>query len=469
MRFGSKVSVVETAFCAQPRRTLVEQRNDRPMTDHRHPLQTNSPPKASSTPFSRETESSVGPLAAGFEFRAWRVAPSDLPSRTVRTPSTRRVSPRLFARISLLVSLACVLGAAPAAARDDAPVVSSSGVDREQDGDAAKRADEAFNAGVAAYRRGDYLTAREAFTRAYELEPSYRAAAVLGQTEERLGNLAQAASLLNWALYNLDSHVEPEANERMKADLSILKDRVLTLKLRTQVPFKEVLIDDLLFTSNSVRVLPESENTWTIYLDPSNHEVVVRAEGYRPQQRRVSAPAGTAIDWELRWEETSAGDAPGPKPGSEGADTTQDSAHADFSMDRVEPARWQLPAAIVTGGLALIGAGYGFYELSQHASAVDEMDRARAALAASGIAAPCGAGTTAATSSACSELATAADDRVTHGNRATVALSAAGALALTSAVLWIWWANTDDHSVARLRVSPVLHTAYVGGTIGGRF
>src|SRR5690606_31328403 len=57
VRFGSKVSVVETAFCAQPRRTLVEQRNDRPMTDHRHPLQTNSPPKASSTPFSRETES----------------------------------------------------------------------------------------------------------------------------------------------------------------------------------------------------------------------------------------------------------------------------------------------------------------------------------------------------------------------------------------------------------------------------
>lgn len=336
--------------------------------------------------------------------------------------------------------------------------------------DVEKRADDAFSAGVAAYRRGDYAAAREAFAQAYELDPSYRAAAVLGQTEEKLGNLAQAASLLNWALYHLDARVEPEAKARMDADLLLLKNRVLTLKLVTEVPFQEVLIDDLLFTSSSVRLLSEGNNTWTIYLDTASHEVVVRSEGYLPQQRQFSAPAGTSIDWQLRWQQAAPQTEEPREPATATVDIEQPNRQATPTDADVNGAsvEWQLPVAIASGGLALVGAGFGLYSLQRYSTASRVFDNAKQSLVGTDLAEPCGRDASSSTRPVCDAMATAADDRVTHANRAVIAFSAAGALALSSAAFWVWWANTDS-DVGHWTVSPVVGTAYWGGVVGRQF
>lgn len=304
---------------------------------------------------------------------------------------------------------------------------------------APQTADDAFAAGIAAYRKGDYSAARAAFAVAYELEPSYRTAAVLGQTEEKLGHLPQAATLLNWALFHMDGNVEPETKARMSADLTLLKNRILTLELTTAVPFQEVLIDDLLFTSNSLRVLSQGNNTWTIYLEPSGHEVTVRSDGYPPQQRQVNGPAGTLVDWELRWQPVAAPTPvtrppevrPAPKPSS-----------ASPLVSKVSsPTAWQLPAAIATGSLAVVAAGFGVYSLHQYNVASDEFDTARIALQTANVAEPCGATAPAYTRNACGAVFAADRDTVTAGNRAIATFTTAGALALTSAALWLWWWN----------------------------
>lgn len=338
--------------------------------------------------------------------------------------------------VGLLIRSQPVLAQAVPAQEKESPPATDS---------ASSLADEAFTAGVAAYRRGDYQSARESFTRAYELDASYRSAAVLGQTEEKLGNLAQAATLLNWALFHMDANHEPEAKARMNADLTLLRNRILTVNLVTTVPFQEVLIDDLLFSSNSLRVLPAGDNTWTIYLDTASHQIVVRSDGYQPQERKITEPAGTLIDWELRWQHARDNtDAPTKAPLPSTPIRPTELTRPTSLPPHEDTVHWQLPTAITTGSLAVLSAGFGFYSLHEYSRASDDLDAARNELLSTGTAQPCGPGATASTQPTCGSMATAADAQVTYGNRAIGVLSAAGALALTSTVLWLWWWKDGD-------------------------
>lgn len=332
-------------------------------------------------------------------------------------------------------------------------------------------ADAAFETGVAAYRRGDYIAAREAFTQAYEQDPSYRTAAVLGQTEEKLGHLPQAATLLNWAVFHLDGHVEPEAKARIQADLALLKDRVLTLKLETPVQFQEVLIDDLVFTSNSVRILAEGGDKWTIYLEPEQHDVIVRSEGYHPQQRQVEGAAGQLLDWQLSWEPVTEPNIVLPP--------RIDARPSEIAVsERLEPAsvadhsvEWQLPVAIATGGLTLVAGAFGFYSLHEYSAAAARFDEARATLRSSGLPRPCSATAPVSTRNACQVVAAADHDAVNHGNRAIATFTAAGALALGSAAFWVWWWNKgEEHGpTASWYVAPLVDESNWGGVVQYRY
>lgn len=302
-------------------------------------------------------------------------------------------------------------------------------------------ADAVFEAGVAAYRRGDYSAARDAFTLAYEQDPSYRTAAVLGQTEEKLGHLPQAATLLNWAMFHLDPSVEPEAKARIQADLALLKERVVTLKLETPVQFQEVLIDDLVFTTNSLRILAAGEDKWTIYLEPTKHDVTVRSEGYHPQQRQVEGAPGQLLDWELRWSPLSP---PNLAPAQLTMPTQPPAAIApEHTPTQERSNEWQLPVALATSGLALVAAGFGVYSLHKYNVASDKFEEARATLQAANLRQPCGATAPVSTRNACQAVAAADQESVTHGNRAIATFTAAGALALTSTAFWLWWWNNS--------------------------
>ncbi len=296
--------------------------------------------------------------------------------------------------------------------------------------------------GVAAYQRGDYAGARESFALAYELDPTYRNAAVLGQTEEKLGQLPQAATLLHWSFNRLDAHVAPESKARIAADLTLLQGRVLTLDIVTPVAFDEVLIDDLLFSANSLRVLSNGHNIWRIYLEPTEHQVTVRATGYHPQQRKVGGTPGTSIDWELRWEVV--------HDDSTVRRSEQPATDATVSplvvVDHPKPSGWQLPVAITTGSLALLAGGFGLYSLHRYGVASDNLENTSRSLRATNLDSPCGPQAPQSNRPACNSLVTAHRDQITHGNRAITALSAAGALAITSTAFWVWWWSDRDEA-----------------------
>lgn len=332
-------------------------------------------------------------------------------------------------------------------------------------------ADAAFEAGVAAYRRGDYAAARDAFMLAYEQDPSYRTAAVLGQTEEKLGHLPQAATLLDWAMFHLEPSVEPEAKARIQADLALLRERVLTLKLETPVQFQEVLIDDLVFTTNSLRILADGENRWTIYLEPTKHDVTVRSEGYQPQQRQVAGVAGQLLDWQIRWSPLVPPNVTEPNQPSVQTQTTGIVSNDDPTSAADHSNDWQLPVAIATGGLALVAAGFGVYSLHEYNAASDRFDDARATLEDASLTQPCALTSPASTRNACRAVAGADQETVTHGNRAIAAFSAAGALALSSAAFWLWWhsSNPAEPSAVSLTFAPSVGQADWGGVVTCRY
>lgn len=336
--------------------------------------------------------------------------------------------------------------------------------------DEAARATQAFEAGVQAYHRGDYAAARDAFALSYELDPTYRTAAVLGQTEEKLGHLAQAATLLNWALFHLDASVDPNTRSRIDADLKLVQGRILRLTLKTPIPFHEVLIDDLHFSSNSLRLLPEGEGTWTIYLEPQAHQVTVRADGYPEQKRLVEGRAGTLLDWQLRWHADPQPKTPEPVAAHDVAPLTpinNTQPKAPIAESSSSAPAWQLPTAITTSGLALLAAGFGLYSLHQYGVASDNFDETKQALLKTGLVQPCGPLGPQSARPACNSLAASVDDRVTYGNRAIATLSTAGGLALTSTALWLWWwhARVAEQGTTALTVYPVV----AGDTWGGAF
>lgn len=371
-------------------------------------------------------------------YRAWRSLRLRLASQAVTSPLNHHRSFLGAAARVVLCAATLTCSVFPAHAQTQ-PVDTAAQTSATHKANAAPDAsgapkessdtDVAFEAGVAAYRRGDYAAARDAFTLAYERDPSYRTAAVLGQTEEKLGHLPQAATLLNWAMFHLDPNVEPDAKARIQADLAILKQRVFTLNLDTPVEFEEVLIDDLVFTTNSLRLLTEEANKWTIYLEPAKHDVTVRSKGYHPQQRQVDGAAGQLLDWELRW-------TPLTPPAIQTSKHPAVVAHpgngvAKAPSHRADPSRkWQLPVAIATGGLALVAAGFGFYSLHEYNAATDRFDTAKATLRGANLAQPCGATAPVSTRNACQAVAAADHDVVTHGNRSIATFTAAGALAL---------------------------------------
>src|SRR5690606_9683639 len=106
---------------------------------------------------------------------------------------------------------------------------------------------------------------------------------------------------------------------------------------------------------------------------------------------------------------------------------------------------WRLPAAIATGCLALAGAGLGGYFLYRANDADDRMVQLQEDLPSTRTPQPCAPDIR--KPDECGDLNSAVERRTGNYNAALVTLSTAAALAVSSAVLWVWEV-TDDGSAS---------------------
>lgn len=181
----------------------------------------------------------------------------------------------MFSPARLLVALATLLVTATAPAQ--AP-----------DGEVARL----FREGNAAYERNDFATARDAFTKAFELAggQSPKIAANLAVVELDLHEYRSAAE---HAAFALEHESDEDMRQAIRANLEEAKKHIGTVRMkRSQCHFGEAIsVDGVGGKVHSLCPPPLDE----LYLDPGRHTIHVR--GYEPQA--VTVEKGQTVHLDL--------------------------------------------------------------------------------------------------------------------------------------------------------------------------
>jgi len=349
--------------------------------------------------------------------------------------------------ITLVLMLAFFLRTTVAAAEQN-PGSSPVAGDEQRAAAAAHRADKLFDAGAKDFEHGRYAEALANLESAHATYPTFRTAAVLGQVELHLKSYRDAAEHLDFALRSLPSTSEHETRQRVMRGLTEARRNVHALSIHCDTRGAEVLIDGA-----HIAVTPLGHE---LFVEPGNHEVVLRKAGHRDFSMVAYFPAGGARRVQAALERLSTSSS-GPRQARGGA-KTGDAAPSGPSQNWT-PTVWALG-----GTLALGAASFGVtYQLSSW-NATKQLDKlsATSSLAERECNEPDAP-------LVCDELATYGDRSIAHQQYAWVGYRVAGAAALATLGL-VWWLD-DPAEESRLAVTAAPAPGADGGLlrIGGRF
>ena len=199
-----------------------------------------------------------------------------------------------FAPLSYLLALLAslvLLHAAPSHARD-AAAVEASGAPADGDGERAAAVEAArqhFARGVALYRASAYDAALAAFTRAYELAPTYRILYNLAQVQAQRQDYVQALELFGRYLREGadapgDTRVPEARVAEVQSEMTELERRVAELRVETNVEGAILVVNE-----SRVAELPLQTPIW---LNAGIHRMRVEKPGYLPLTRVVTMAGG---------------------------------------------------------------------------------------------------------------------------------------------------------------------------------
>jgi tetratricopeptide (TPR) repeat protein len=174
-----------------------------------------------------------------------------------------------MSRWSVLLTLACLLAAAPAHAQP-AP---------EPPAPNAERADEAFRRGADAYGAGHYQEAARAFETAHRLSPHPDAAFNAARAHEQAGDRPRAADLYETAMRL--SGLSAEFADYASAHLAALKRTLSVLSITTP-----------LGATASVAHVSDASIPVVVHVEPGRHMVRLTAPGKRAAEHAVEVTAG---------------------------------------------------------------------------------------------------------------------------------------------------------------------------------
>ncbi len=224
------------------------------------------------------------------------------PHRSVAA-SALRAACRLRSRaVQLAVLVSLGLSAAPSLASEPSPSqpAPSGRSDEARAADLAQ-ARQHFARGVELYRGGAYDASLAAFTRAYELAPTYRILYNLAQVQAQRQDYVQALEL--FARYLREAAAAPgEARipdarvSEVEAEMTELKRRVAELRIETNVEGGTLIVNE-----TRVAELPLRS---PLLLNAGIHRVRVEKAGHIPVTRIVTVAGGEApvVSFELERE-----------------------------------------------------------------------------------------------------------------------------------------------------------------------
>jgi len=155
----------------------------------------------------------------------------------------------------------------------------------------AKSAEQLYREGMELVGKQKWAEAEAKFRQAFELNPTYDAAANLGHTEQKLGKYRDAAEHLSFAIRNW-----PIAGKREPRDLAVktldeLRALVGTLTVEASVPGALVSVNG--------RSVARAPIAYELFVDPGAVSVEAKFEGYETAQRSLTAEKGKRYEVKL--------------------------------------------------------------------------------------------------------------------------------------------------------------------------
>lgn len=145
-------------------------------------------------------------------------------------------------------------------------------------------AEDAFVTGAAAFERGDTASALVHMRRAFELEPTYRNAAGLGQVELELGRYRAAAEHLEFSLRHYPASADAEGRANVMSGFSQARAHVGTVTLEGQIPGVTFSVD-----GKPLARLPVPHD---LFVEPGVRNFGFAKPGFAPGEQRVTVQAG---------------------------------------------------------------------------------------------------------------------------------------------------------------------------------
>jgi len=158
---------------------------------------------------------------------------------------------------------------------------------------AKARAQALLKEGTAAYGRGDYATALEKFTAAYQIFPSPKLWFNIGQANRDLGRPVEAVAAFDRFLRDAGD-APPETVAEARRSAAELKTKLGQIKVTCAIDGADVTVD-----GKPIGSTPLGEMVWTT---PGRHQVAVQHAGFSPAIEDVVVATGqvAAVDFKLQ-------------------------------------------------------------------------------------------------------------------------------------------------------------------------
>lgn len=207
------------------------------------------------------------------------------------------------------------------------------------DAPAKMRAQGLLSEGTAAYGRGDYATALEKFTAAYQIFPSPKLWFNIGQANRDLGRPVEAVAAFDRFLRDAGD-APPETLAEARRSAAELKTKLGQIQVICATDGAEVTVD-----GKQIGSTPLGEMVWTT---PGRHQVAVQHEGFSPAIEDVAVLPGKAstITFDLRPIDLRA-----PNPNGDGAIVGTTAQNEDKPVYR-NAWFWVAAGVVIAAGVA---------------------------------------------------------------------------------------------------------------------
>ncbi len=336
--------------------------------------------------------------------------------------------------LALVAVLACAApGRALAAPANPTP---PSAVDRSPDEQAAHW----LRAGNRAFKEGRFAEAEKAYREAFAVKKGYDIAGNLGAAELAQGKLREAAQHLAFTLRMFPITGEPALRAQMAKAYEECRQGVAALHIDASVRGAAILVDGA--PAGETPLLND------VFVEPGEHVVEARLDGYAGATRRVVAQKGAAVDVKLDLSPVP----PLPRPAP--------------PQEPVPPIRRSLAPGLGLVAAAVVGLGGGVAFFSLSAS-----KRADAASLAASIVGPaphhgCVSAAANYDAGSCPTLASTLHSDDTYHDVAVGSVLVGSVAAVGAAAYFLW---PQRRPVSGLRVTPILGSGDRGVVVSGSF